>query len=71
MHSLRYALGSCSSPGEFNLINILSPVALNFGKDFDVSYGILKGNCVPATGLYLAKESAISVSGSSLLTEAT
>jgi hypothetical protein len=37
-------VGSCSSPGELNLINKLRPVALNFGKDLVVSSKIIDGS---------------------------
>jgi len=58
-------------PGELNLINKLRPVALNFGKDFEVSSKILNGSCFSDTGLFQIEEDAISVSGSFLLTEGT
>ena len=38
-------MGSCCSPGEFNLINKVGPVALNLGKDLDVSPKILRVSC--------------------------
>jgi hypothetical protein len=72
MHYWRYAIGSCSSPGELHLIKLLCPVALNFGKDLDVSSKIKNGSCaaVSITTLFLL-EYAVSESTCSLLTEGT
>ncbi len=58
MHSWRYAIGSCSSPGELNIINKLRPVVLNLGKDLLVSYKILKGSCtdVPDPRIFLLED---------------
>jgi hypothetical protein len=39
----RHAVDSCSLPAELNLISILRPVDLNFGKDLDVPSKIEKG----------------------------
>ena len=42
MHFRIYTVGSCSSYGELNLINKLRLIALNIGKDLDVSSKIIK-----------------------------
>ena len=70
MHSFRYAVGFCSSSSYVDLISILRPVALNFGKDLDASSKIEKGSCPDVTdvGLFLLDEVATSESGSSQLT---
>jgi len=67
MNSLRYVVGSCSSPEKLNLISKLPPVVLNFGKDLEVSFKILKGSrsAVSDAGTFLLEKCAIS----SLLTE--
>ena len=51
-------MGSCSSPGDLNLISTLRQVILNFRKDLDVSSKIIKGRCcvVSKSKIYLLEE---------------
>ena len=46
-------MGSCSSPGELNLINKLRPVTFNFVKDLDVSTKIVKSSCNVSSNIEL------------------
>ena len=52
-------VGFCSSPVVLNLISKLHPVALNFGKDFEVLFKIKKGSCSD-TGLFPLVEATYS-----------